>query len=115
MKPITNNNKTKTGETELPHQPDDVRPEGIKEYEQEPPEEIITPDDYDLLPYNELVQSAELTNDDPELQKLLDENRTKKIAPPPPAKPKETHLIKTENKPRFLTKFKSYFNRKNNK
>ena len=100
-----------TGETSLPHQKDDIKPENLIEPEQAPPEKIITPDDYDHLPYNGLMaKSAELQNDDPKLQKYLTAARAKKISPPPPAIRAETGLLPVDKpKPSFWQKIKNKF------
>jgi len=81
--------------TSLPHQEDEIRPEGVVDHEQAPPEVPITPADYAHIPLDKRVISTTLQNDDKDLQKFLEENKPMKIAPPPPAIRVETHLIKT--------------------
>ena len=79
--------------TNLPHQEDEIKPEGIIDHEQDPPEVSVVPDDYADIPKDKRVISTTLQNDDKNLQKFLEENKPMTIAPPPPAKRQETHLL----------------------
>ena len=79
-------------DSNLPHQEDGLRPEGIIDHEQDPPEEVVTSKDYAHIPKNRRALSTSLQNDDKDLQKFLDENSPMKITPPP-AGPQETNLM----------------------
>jgi hypothetical protein len=97
---------------DLPHQVDDIIPEGITEAEQDPPEEIITPDDYSHQPYERLVESAELESADEELKPYIEAARHKKIAPPPPTDLRETHVTNPNPRTSWIRKLRLLFKNK---
>ena len=92
--PISNSNPAPRP-ANLPHQADDVRPEDIVDHEQEAPETIITPDDYDHLPYENMIPRAELPEPDKELKNYIAAARAPKPAPLHPAIPEDKPLADT--------------------
>jgi hypothetical protein len=80
---------------QLPRPADDVRPEGMVEPEQAPPEVSVTPADHRHLSEREKVRPAELRVDDPGLENLF--KKPGELSPLTPAREAEMHLTNTHD------------------